>query len=159
MKKAICWFRVFWTRDGLGPDGGRVSRRPGTVGPGLFADGSIASTYPGLPFGERLTKIYAESGKVHAQYFDFSLPKENIREDTPLWLGPAVFRAMRNEKLLDVVESIIGPEFTDPVQHVRIKPPEHLTPKTRRRAGFSWGPRPGTRTMAWSCRKRMRPRC
>ena len=96
----------------------------------LYAEGKIASTYAGLPFGERLTKIYAESGKVHAQYFDFSLPKENIREDTPLWLGPAVFRAMRNEKLLDVVESIIGPEiYSNPVQHVRIKPPEHLTPK------------------------------
>jgi ectoine hydroxylase-related dioxygenase (phytanoyl-CoA dioxygenase family) len=47
-----------------------------------------------------------------------------------MWVGPAVFRALRNERLLDAVESLIGPEiYSNPVQHVRIKPPEHLTPK------------------------------
>jgi hypothetical protein len=77
-----------------------------------------------------LTQIYAESGKVHAQYFDFSLPQANVREDTPMWVGPAVFRMLRNEKLLDAVESLIGPEiYSNPVQHVRLKPPEALTPK------------------------------
>lgn len=96
----------------------------------LYAEGKISSPYTGLPFGERLIRIYAESGKVHAQYFDFSLPKGNIKTDTPMWVGAAVFQAMRNEKLLDVVESIIGPEiYSNPVQHVRIKPPEYLTPK------------------------------
>src|SRR5262245_33641631 len=96
----------------------------------LYTQDEITSTYEALPFGERLTRIYAESGKVHAQYFDFSLPKGNIKEDTPMWVGPAVFRTLRHEKLLDVVESIIGPEvYSNPVQHVRIKPPEHLTPK------------------------------
>jgi phytanoyl-CoA hydroxylase len=32
----------------------------------LHAAGSIASTYAELPFSERLTRIYAESGKVCA---------------------------------------------------------------------------------------------
>jgi phytanoyl-CoA hydroxylase len=96
----------------------------------LYAEGKVTSTYVDLPFGERLTKIYAESGKVHAQYFDFSLPKGNIKENTPMWVGPAVFRALRNETLLDVVESVLGPNiYSNPVQHVRIKPPEALTPK------------------------------
>jgi hypothetical protein len=96
----------------------------------LYERGEISSTYTELPFGARLTQIYAESGKVHAQYFDFSLPKGNVREDTPMWVGPAVFKVMRNPKLLDAVESLIGPEiYSNPVQHVRIKPPEHLTPK------------------------------
>jgi phytanoyl-CoA hydroxylase len=96
----------------------------------LYAKGEISSTYAELPFGKRLTQIYAESGKVHAQYFDFSLPYPNIHEDTPMWVGPAVFNVMRNERLLDAVESLIGPEiYSNPVQHVRIKPPEHLTPK------------------------------
>jgi hypothetical protein len=95
----------------------------------LYEQGQISSTYANLPFGERLTQIYAESGKVHAQYFDFSLPKGNVREDTPMWVGPAVFKMLRSSRLLDVVESIIGPEiYSNPVQHVRIKPPEHLTP-------------------------------
>lgn len=96
----------------------------------LFANGEISSTYPHLPFGQRLIEIYKESGKVHAQYFDFSLPQANVQPDTPFWAGPAVFRMLRNEKLLDAVESIIGPEiYSNPVQHVRLKPPENLTPK------------------------------
>lgn len=95
----------------------------------LYERGEIKATYAGLPFGERLVKIYQESGKVHAQYFDFSLPQGNVKPDTPLWVGPAVFNMLRNEALLDAVESIIGPEiYSNPVQHVRLKPPEHLTP-------------------------------
>ena len=95
----------------------------------LYENGDISSTYDDLPFGDRLTRIYAESGKVHAQYFDFSLPQKNVQADTPMWVGPAVFRLLRNEKLLDAVESLIGPEiYSNPVQHVRLKPPEHLCP-------------------------------
>jgi hypothetical protein len=96
----------------------------------LYAKGEITSTYAELPFGERLIAIYKESGKVHAQYFDFSLPQANVSEDTPFWAGPAVFEMLRNRKLLDAVESIIGPEiYSNPVQHIRLKPPESLTPK------------------------------
>ena len=99
----------------------------------LYEDGEISSTYDSLPFGKRLIQIYAESGKVHAQYFDFSLPQGNVKPDIPMWVGPAIFRAMTNPRLLDAVESIIGPEiYSNPVQHVRIKPPERLTPKDER---------------------------
>lgn len=95
----------------------------------LYERGEISATYAEFPFGERLTKIYQESGKIHAQYFDFALPQGNVKPDTPMWVGPAVFRTLRNEALLDAVESIIGPEiYSNPVQHVRLKPPEHLTP-------------------------------
>jgi ectoine hydroxylase-related dioxygenase (phytanoyl-CoA dioxygenase family) len=96
----------------------------------LYAAGQIASTYDDLPFSDRLTRIYAESGKVHAQYFDFSLPQDGVKPDTPFWTGPAIFGALCNERILDAVESLIGPEiYSNPVQHVRLKPPEHLTPK------------------------------
>jgi phytanoyl-CoA hydroxylase len=96
----------------------------------LYEKGEITSLYDDLPFGERLIRIYQESGKVHAQYFDFSLPQGNVKFDTPMWVGRAVFNAMSNPRLLDAVESIIGPEiYSNPVQHVRIKPPEHLTPR------------------------------
>lgn len=96
----------------------------------LHARGEISSTYEHLPFGKRLIEIYKESGKVHAQYFDFSLPQADVKEDTPYWAGPAVFQMLRNEKLLDAAESIIGPEiYSNPVQHVRLKPPEQFTPK------------------------------
>ncbi|MEE3338872.1 MAG: phytanoyl-CoA dioxygenase family protein [Candidatus Latescibacterota bacterium] len=96
----------------------------------LHADGTIASAYEDLPFQERLTRVYHESGKVHAQFFDFSLPQGNVQPDTPFWAGPAVFNTLIDEDLLDAVESIVGPEiYSNPVQHVRLKPPEHLTPK------------------------------
>jgi phytanoyl-CoA hydroxylase len=96
----------------------------------LYANREISSTYADLPFGQRLIEIYKESGNVYAQYFDFSLPQADVQEDTPFWVGPAVFNTLRNQKLLDAVESIIGPEiYSNPVQHVRLKPPEHLTPK------------------------------
>ncbi len=96
----------------------------------LYAAGRISSTYEDLPFGRRVIRIYQESGEVHAQYFDFSLPQGNVKPDTALWVGPAIFNAITNPRLLDAVESIVGPEiYSNPVQHVRIKPPEHLVPK------------------------------
>jgi hypothetical protein len=96
----------------------------------LLEQGLIAESYAGLPFSERLIRIYEESGTVHPQYFDFSLPQSTIREDTPMWTGPAVFAMLRHPRLLDAVESIIGPEiFSNPVQHIRIKPPESRLPK------------------------------
>jgi ectoine hydroxylase-related dioxygenase (phytanoyl-CoA dioxygenase family) len=96
----------------------------------LLDRGEITSAHADLPFGQRLIRIYQESGKVHAQYFDFSLPQGGVRTDTPMWVGPAVFAALTNARLLDAVESIVGPEiYSNPVQHVRIKPPEQVTPR------------------------------
>jgi ectoine hydroxylase-related dioxygenase (phytanoyl-CoA dioxygenase family) len=93
----------------------------------LHAEGAIASTYEDLPFSDRLTQIYAETGKDYAQFFDFSLPQAATKADTPFWTGPAVFALLRSEAILDAVESLIGPEiYANPVQHVRLKPPEHL---------------------------------
>jgi hypothetical protein len=96
----------------------------------LVDQGKLASTYADLPFGRRLTRIYAETGQVHAQWFDFSLPFSNVKEDTPCHFGPAVFAMLRNPDLLDVAEDLIGPEiYSNPVQHVRLKPPEKYTPR------------------------------
>ncbi len=95
----------------------------------LHEAGEISSLYQELPFAERLIAIYQDSGKVHAQYFDFSLPQKNVKPDTPFWAGPAVFRMFTNQRLLDAAESILGGEiYSNPVQHVRLKPPERLTP-------------------------------
>ncbi len=101
-----------------------------TLAADLHAQGALSSTYAELPFGRRLIEVYKESGKVHAQYFDFSLHGATVTEQTQFWVGPAVFEMLRNPRLLDAVESVIGPElYSNPVQHVRLKPPEHLTPK------------------------------
>ena len=49
----------------------------------LYEDGEIESEYKDLPFDERILRIYQETGRQHAQYFDFSLPFQDVKEDTP----------------------------------------------------------------------------
>ncbi len=96
----------------------------------LFKAGDISSEYKQMPFDRRVLKIYQETGRAHAQHFDFSLPFQDVKKDTPCWFGPAVFNALVNENILDVLEDLIGPEISsNPVQHVRIKPPEKHLPK------------------------------
>ena len=96
----------------------------------LHAQGKVSSDYASLPFGERVTKVYAESKAIHNQFFDFSLPQKDVKDDTPYWAGPAVFNTLTAPSLLDAVQSVIGPEiYSNPVQHVRIKPPESMAPR------------------------------
>jgi phytanoyl-CoA hydroxylase len=96
----------------------------------MYAAGKLSSTYADLPFGRRLTRVYAETGQVFAQYFDFSLPFKGVTRETPCHFGPAVFHMLTNSAVLDVVESLIGPEiYSNPVQHVRLKPPEKYVPR------------------------------
>lgn len=91
----------------------------------LVSEGAIASDYAELPFSDRLTRICAESGRNFPDRFDISLPFKGVQRDTPIHLGPAVFRLMTSPRLLDAVEDIIGPEiFSNPVQHVRMKLPK-----------------------------------
>ncbi len=96
----------------------------------LYGEGKIGSKHEELDFGERVTRIYAESGEVYNNHFDFSLPQGDIKSDTPFWAGPAVFNALTAPSLLDAVESFVGDEiYSNPVQHVRIKVPEHQAPR------------------------------
>ena len=96
----------------------------------LFGQRKIGSKYEELEFGDRVTQIYAESGEVHNKYFDFTLSQTRVTHDTPFWVGPAVFDALRAPSLLDTVESLIGAEiYSNPVQHVRIKVPEKDSPR------------------------------
>ena len=114
----------------------------------LFTQNQIASTYADLDFDQRLCQIYNETGQVHARHFDISLQQGGITADTPIAVGPAAFAALRNEKLLDIIEDIIGPEiYSNPIQHIRIKPPEQYLPGVPkdhhgRIAGFDVGATP-----------------
>ena len=96
----------------------------------LHARGEIASTYEDLEFAERLIRIYRETGRDHSRYFDPSLTGSGVRADSPFWAGPAVFRIITHERVLDLVECLVGSEiYSNPVQHVRIKPPEYRLPE------------------------------
>lgn len=94
----------------------------------LLDRGDLREAYRDLPFGRRLTALWLETKRDYAQWFDITLPGSGIRGDTPIHLGAAVFRLLTNPRLLDVVESILGPEiFANPVQHIRMKLPQRAT--------------------------------
>jgi phytanoyl-CoA hydroxylase len=94
-------------------------------------EGTITSAYADLPFPERLARILSETGPAGFSPFDISLPFTGVTAETPMHVGPAVFNLLTSPRLLDVVEQFIGPEIlSNPIQHVRIKPPEHLLPST-----------------------------
>lgn len=74
-------------------------------------------------FWAKLQTSYA-AGCDWFQPMDISLPGDTIQADTPFHFGPAVFDMLTCPRLLDAVEGLIGPEITsNPIQHVRIKPP------------------------------------
>ena len=98
-----------------------------------YIEGRISDQYQELPFGKRLMKMVAEAGARYGQHFDISLPQKNITESTPMHHGPAVFDLLRSPRLLDTVEDFVGPEiYCNPVQHTRIKLPEHNLPDKAR---------------------------
>ncbi|MEO0990868.1 MAG: phytanoyl-CoA dioxygenase family protein [Pseudomonadota bacterium] len=90
---------------------------------GLIADWGLADQMAGQPFEDQLVAAYV-GGHDWFQPMDISLPGDRIKADTPMHFGPAVFDMLTAPRLLDLVEDLIGPEITsNPIQHVRIKPP------------------------------------
>ena len=104
---------------------------------GLYADWQRQGLVPpadGLDFYEKLLVSY----RAKCDWFqpmDISLPGDTIHADTPFHFGPAVFDMITHGPLLDVVEALIGPEITsNPIQHVRLKPPAINLRDTENRA-------------------------
>jgi hypothetical protein len=93
------------------------------------AEGKLAASYADIPFAERLAQVLCERGPEGYQPFDISLPFNGVTEETQIHHGPAVFALLTNRRLLDTIEQFNGPEIlSNPIQHVRIKPPERLLP-------------------------------
>lgn len=89
-------------------------------------DGQLRESFRGLPFEKRLVEVY-RAGCSYEQAIDIALPNSDVAPDTPIHLGPAVFNLLRSPRLLSAVESLIGGEiFSNPIQHVRIKPPRRI---------------------------------
>lgn len=94
--------------------------------------GLLSNTYADLPFGQRLTQVIGE-GVNWSQHFDISLPQGGITPNTPIHTTAATFGMLTHPRLLDAAEAFVGPEITsNPIQHVRIKPPEDRVPQAQR---------------------------
>lgn len=89
---------------------------------GWHAEGRVPAPSD-MDFWEKLLVAY-KAGCDWFQPMDISLPGDRIAADTPFHFGPAVFGMITAPRLLDLVEQLIGPEITsNPIQHVRLKPP------------------------------------
>lgn len=89
-----------------------------------YAEGLVDVEPEGLSFWEKLDQGYSNRLNVH-QPLTICLPHGDVRSDSPMHMGPAIFDLIRHERILDAVEDLIGPEITaSPIQHVRIKPPQ-----------------------------------
>lgn len=85
----------------------------------LRSEGKLTSTYSELPFERRFARLALEAPPVTE-----GLDIMQVRSQ-PL------FNFLSNPKLLDLVESIIGPEILcSPVQHCRLVPPKVATSKS-----------------------------
>jgi len=88
-----------------------------------FDQGRVTLAPDGLTFFEKLLVSY-KAGCDWFQPFDISLPGDEIHADTPMHFGPAVFDMVVDSNILDAVQALIGGEITsNPIQHIRIKPP------------------------------------
>ena len=84
---------------------------------GLLTAGHISALYADEPFDRRLVSICREDDAIYRE-----LDIMHLR-------GRASFEFLRNDRLLDMVESLVGPEITcSPIQHTRAKLPAGVTP-------------------------------
>jgi phytanoyl-CoA hydroxylase len=93
-----------------------------------YAEGVIPSTFSDLPFGQRAAQVISYLNDMQYLHFDIALPNGyKLTEETPIHLSEPVFKLLTHPRLLDYVEMFIGPEiYANPIQHVRIKPPQNL---------------------------------
>ena len=101
---------------------------------GWQAQGLVGPAGKDASFFDKLSNCY-QAGFEWYQSFDISLPHEDITKETPMHVGPAVFDLLTHKNLLDIAESLLGPELTsNPIQHTRIKPPARKMPNGEIRA-------------------------
>lgn len=87
----------------------------------------------GKSFSERYIEALAQLDDMYLlyQHLDISLPMlEDLGPTATMNAGPAAFALLTHPRLLDIAESVIGPEiYSNPVQHTRIKPPRKALPE------------------------------
>jgi len=93
----------------------------------LHRQGRIPSAFAAEDFTRRFAKTVAACPDC-VDEFNISLPLVNGAVEAQNYrahFAPSLFWLQRNEKILDLVEALIGPEIaSSPVQQMRIKPPQ-----------------------------------
>ena len=83
----------------------------------LYAEDELTELHEDAPFETRIGLLYGQSQKTTSGI--------DIMQNS----GEAAFRFLANSNMLDVLESLLGPEITcNPIQHVRAKPPDRFEP-------------------------------
>lgn len=99
-----------------------------------WQEGKLEKAPHGMSFWEKLDQAN-QAGFDWYQPFDISLPHTGITDQTPMHFGPAVFAMATHKNILNIIEKLIGPEITsNPIQHVRIKPPQRAVSSSETRA-------------------------
>ena len=99
----------------------------------LVGEGRIKPLH-GLTFSQRYVDAMGQIDDMYTiyQHLDICLPMvKDLDHSHTMNAGPAVFGLLTHPRLLDIVESVIGPEiYSNPVQHTRIKPPARYLPES-----------------------------
>ena len=81
----------------------------------LYGEGLITDLHEGEPFERRLALVTRENTSIYDEIDIMHMRAE------------ALFRFLGNARLLDLVESLVGPEVTcSPIQHLRAKLPDNV---------------------------------
>lgn len=97
------------------------------IEPALAELAAVVDPTESRSFTDQILERWQTGTPPPSQQFDISLPQTGIVRSTPFNTGPAMLQVLTYPNLLDVVETIVGPEiFSNPVQHVRVKVPESL---------------------------------
>lgn len=97
-----------------------------TIAEKWFSEGILSSSFAELSFENKLIAIIAETGdKIYDHLRIYFNPPQKTTLDSPINKGKAIYGLLTNPKLLDIVETILGPEiYLNPVNILRIKPPQ-----------------------------------
>jgi phytanoyl-CoA hydroxylase len=98
------------------------------------AAGELSSAFDELPFEQRVIAVTSEVGaKLYDHLRIFFNPPSRTTADSPIHYGPGIFGLLTHPKLLDVIETLVGPEITlTPVNILRMKIPEHRLPTNKK---------------------------
>jgi hypothetical protein len=78
----------------------------------LYEEGKLEQLYENEPFERRFALLRSQCPEIASKF------------DIMHLLGPAMFDFLKNDKLLDVAESLLGRELScNPIQHIRAKMP------------------------------------